>query len=94
MERATLLKIVQVFFFVASAVFISAWGYAFYLDSQFPTYPRAPDPATSRTTPYNWKGITIYLSKNEASVLRVVHITMFGSIALGAASVIFLKIRR
>lgn len=87
-------KLFQILFFVASTAFVGAWGYDFYLDSRFSTYPRYADPATGQIAPYKWKSATIYVSPEEVTTLRILHIVEWSSLFVGAGFFLLLRKKR
>lgn len=79
-------KIARLAFFVAALAFIGAWGYGFYMENHFASYPRQPDRTSEHVVPYKWKSTTIYLTTSESGVVNVLHVIEIASLVLGGLS--------
>jgi len=56
---------------------VIAAGFTYgYLDNEYVTYSRRPEPETGRTVPYEVKGIVVFISPRQRSVISVLRWTL------------------
>jgi hypothetical protein len=73
------LKIKKIVGAVAATIFLVAWFADGSVENNSVLYPRTPNPEQSRTIPHAVKGIVVYITKEEQSLLSWLHWIEIGS---------------
>ena len=72
----------------AALIFVAAWFYSGALENTYVYYPRTPEPSDGKVIPYPVKGIVVYITKDQQSVLSWLTWIEIGSGAIAACVIL------